>query len=180
LLTHEASAGATIKTVTVLGFCGPRFSEALLNADEAIRWIGYAGGDAAISKAPQNLSAVAVFYANAHPQTISFSIPSCNIFLDAAPPWYYLDGMASKDDEFMDNIGTAVVALLTVAGLVFLAVIFGAVGGAFCGWVVGWFFGDTILAIARQLGLHDITMWQFGAFLGFVGGFFRAIVGKQK
>jgi hypothetical protein len=48
--------------------------------------------------------------------------------------------------------------------------------GAFAGWVVGLFFADTILGIAGQLGIRNVTMWQLGAFLGFVGGFLKTKV----
>lgn len=43
--------------------------------------------------------------------------------------------------------------------------------GAFSGWVVGWAFGEPILNILGQLGVHNVSMLQFGLFLGFIGGF---------
>ena len=62
--------------------------------------------------------------------------------------------------------------LLTAVGFAALTVL-----GTFFGWLVGWtvglFFGDTILGIVGQMGLHGITMPQLGAFLGFVGGFLK-------
>ena len=45
--------------------------------------------------------------------------------------------------------------------------------GAFFGWFIGLFFGDTILGIFAQIGISGFSMWQIGAFLGFVCGFFR-------
>ena len=47
--------------------------------------------------------------------------------------------------------------------------------GAFTGWCVGLFFGKTILGILATLGIEGFKMWQIGAFLGFVGGFFRTL-----
>jgi len=44
--------------------------------------------------------------------------------------------------------------------------------GALFGWVTGWFFGSTILGIMNDLGISGYSMWQLGAFLGFVGSFF--------
>lgn len=66
-------------------------------------------------------------------------------------------------------------AVLAVGGIFFF-VIFGTLIGAFSGWVVGLFFGETILFIASQLGIKNVTMWQLGAFLGFVGGFLKTKV----
>ena len=51
--------------------------------------------------------------------------------------------------------------------------------GAFTGWIVGWFFGDTILTILSQLGVHDANMWQWGAFLGFLSGFLKTKVSAE-
>lgn len=64
-----------------------------------------------------------------------------------------------------------------ICGLIlwfFLAVILTTLIGAFCGWVVGWFFGDTILGILASFGVKGFAMWQIGAFLGFVGGVFKS------
>ena len=52
--------------------------------------------------------------------------------------------------------------------------------GAFSGWVVGWFFDETILGILSQIGISDVAMWQVGAFLGFVGGFLKTSVSTSK
>ena len=72
-------------------------------------------------------------------------------------------------NDFTKFIGGAV---LTIGGI-FLFVIFGTLMGAIAGWVVGLFFGDTILGILQQLDITDISMWQYGAFMGFVGGFLK-------
>ena len=42
--------------------------------------------------------------------------------------------------------------------------------------VIGWLFGSTILGILSDLGLEGYSMWQIGAFLGFVGSFFGTTV----
>lgn len=48
------------------------------------------------------------------------------------------------------------------------------------GWIVGWFLGDTFLAIFAQLGITGVSMWQIGAFLGFVGSFFTPLVTQNN
>jgi membrane protein YqaA with SNARE-associated domain len=76
--------------------------------------------------------------------------------------------MAEKETIFAGIILSAGTACLFI-----LLVLFSTLAGAIVGWIVGWFFGDTILGIMNQLGVHNIAMWQLGAFLGFVGSFFR-------
>ena len=72
-------------------------------------------------------------------------------------------------DKFVIAIGSLFVVLASVLLFVILGTLFGAVGG----WIVGLFFGDTILTIFAMLGIKGVTMFQIGAFLGFVGGYFR-------
>ena len=48
--------------------------------------------------------------------------------------------------------------------------------GAVSGWIVGLFFGNTILGILDQIGINGFSMWQIGAFLGFISGFFRKMI----
>lgn len=64
---------------------------------------------------------------------------------------------------------------LGIAGIFFF-VIFGTLMGGVAGWIVGFFFGDIILGIAAQIGIKNITMFQLGCFLGFVGGFLKTKV----
>lgn len=61
--------------------------------------------------------------------------------------------------------------LALVEGMVntLLAVVWGGV----MGWIVGLFFGDTILGICASLGIADVSCWQLGVFLAFIGIFFR-------
>lgn len=64
---------------------------------------------------------------------------------------------------------------LTIGGI-FVFVILGTFAGGCSGWIVGLVFGETILDIAGQLGIHGVTMFQLGCFLGFVGGFLKTKV----
>jgi len=61
-------------------------------------------------------------------------------------------------------------------GGIFFFVILGTLFGALAGWTVGLVFGDTILGILGQIGIRNISMWQFGAFMGFIGGFMKTKV----
>lgn len=76
----------------------------------------------------------------------------------------------------MDEIAKTFGGIALVMGGVFLFVILGTLLGGIAGWTVGLFFSDTILGIAAQLGIKNVTMFQLGAFLGFVGGFLKTKV----
>ena len=65
--------------------------------------------------------------------------------------------------------------LVAIVGLFFQGLL-GVVGGGISGWVVGLFFGDAFLGIFKQIGIENVTMFQMGAFLGFVTSFFKPIV----
>ena len=81
------------------------------------------------------------------------------------------------DDDDANNVGKALGILLLILGaptLVMLLVLIGTLAGALVGWTVGLLFSETILGIFAALGLKGFAMWQIGAFLGFVGGFFRS------
>lgn len=80
----------------------------------------------------------------------------------------------------MDNLALILVAIAMALGGNFLFVIFGTLLGAVAGWIVGLFFGETILGILAQMGIHSITMWQFGAFMGFVGSFLKTKVACES
>lgn len=64
--------------------------------------------------------------------------------------------------------------------LAFLMPVLGTLIGAFIGWVVGLFFGETILAFLAAVGVKTVglTMWQVGASMGFLGSFLRTTVSK--
>lgn len=74
----------------------------------------------------------------------------------------------------MKSFLTSGVVLLGVAAIVFLAVLLSTLFGALAGWIVGLVFAETILGIFAALGIKGFAMWQIGAFLGFVGAFFKA------
>lgn len=76
----------------------------------------------------------------------------------------------------MDKVATTFGAIAISMGGIFVFVIFGTLLGALSGWIVGLIFADTILGILGQLGVKNIAMWQFGAFMGFVGGFLKTKV----
>ncbi len=59
--------------------------------------------------------------------------------------------------------------------LLFVVVLLGTLLGWFAGWVVGLFFSDMLLPIFAAIGLKGFTLAHIGAFLGFVGGFFKAV-----
>lgn len=64
-------------------------------------------------------------------------------------------------------------AMLIVSFIFFVMGIIGTLVGALSGYTVGFGFRDTILATIQTLGLGtDVKMWELGATLGFVGGFF--------
>lgn len=52
--------------------------------------------------------------------------------------------------------------------------------GMVFGWIIGLFFGATILGILADLGISGYAMWQIGAFLGFVGSFFGSTTNFNK
>jgi hypothetical protein len=78
-----------------------------------------------------------------------------------------------------DAIGGALMAVLIVTAVIFM-VILGTLFGAVAGWIVGLFFTDTILTTLGRFGVDTfgLTMWQLGATLGFIGGFFKSATAK--
>lgn len=73
-------------------------------------------------------------------------------------------------DKWIKFVGAAVL----VGASIPLLVVLGTAFGALIGWFIGLFFGGWILDILQQLGIHNVTMAQFGAFMGFIGGFVRS------
>lgn len=83
--------------------------------------------------------------------------------------------MAQYDKEVnaVEVLG-GVSAILGIFVLVFFSPLIGTLLGAFSGWVVGFFFAETIMTTLAGFGFGaSISMWQLGATLGFLGGFFR-------
>ncbi len=60
--------------------------------------------------------------------------------------------------------------------LVIVMVNLGTFFGGVAGWIVGMFFTDTIMQTLNRFGVDTVgmTMWQLGATLGFVSGFFKS------
>jgi len=70
------------------------------------------------------------------------------------------------------------VALVIGGALLFSAfVLVAAPLGVALGWVAGWtaslFFNELLLGALARIGVHDITLPQAGALLGFVSAFLR-------
>ena len=65
-------------------------------------------------------------------------------------------------------------ALGLFALILFSVIILATLFGWFAGWVVGLFFSDMLLPIFAAIGLKGFTLAHIGAFLGFVGGFFKS------
>lgn len=80
----------------------------------------------------------------------------------------------------MDAFATAIGAVLMGAAFLFALSLLATLGGAFGGWVTGLFFEETILGTLRRAGVdtHGLSMWQLGATLGFIGGFFKSVTLK--
>lgn len=69
-------------------------------------------------------------------------------------------------------------ALIVLVILFFMPLI-GTLFGGFTGWVVGLLFESQIINfLGRFIETEDLSMWQIGASLGFIGGFFRTTVSK--
>ncbi len=75
----------------------------------------------------------------------------------------------------MTKFLTIIGGLVLATGLLFLVPLLGALGGAFSGWVVGWFFTETITTFVAALGVKGLAMWQIGMSIGFIGSFFKSI-----
>ena len=78
--------------------------------------------------------------------------------------------------KLLAGCGAALVAALF--GIFFICLT--TISGLIVGWVVGWFFTETILGIFAALGIKGFAMWQVGAWLGFVSGFFRTVKTTPK
>lgn len=79
-------------------------------------------------------------------------------------------------DKFLIIVG----GVLLAAIVTFFAPLLMVVLGAFSGWVVGMFFPETILGFLEQIGITGLEVWEVGASLGFLGGFFRYIPVSSK
>lgn len=68
-------------------------------------------------------------------------------------------------------------ALILLIPLMVCAETFFAGVGA---WIIGWFFGDTILGIFAQLGISNVSMFDLGLFLGFISSLLHVSVSLKK
>ena len=76
-------------------------------------------------------------------------------------------------------MGQAIAGAFMAVGLVMLIIVMAIVGtlfGGIAGWIVGLFFADTIMNTLDAFGVEtfELSMWQLGATLGFISGFFKA------
>lgn len=78
----------------------------------------------------------------------------------------------------MKKILAGLMAVLLAAPLFVFFAIFGTLMGAVGGWVVGLFFADTILTFFSYIfgNSHGLQMWEIGASLGFISGYFKSAV----
>jgi hypothetical protein len=80
----------------------------------------------------------------------------------------------------MKKIVLVIVSIVLAMGVIFIMTLLGSIVGAFAGWLVGLLFGETILGILESLGISGFAMWQIGAFLGFISGFFKKFNTKKE
>lgn len=66
--------------------------------------------------------------------------------------------------------------------IAFISPVLGTLFGAFAGWLVGIFFGDTILDFLSRVGVRTdgLSMWQAGAALGFIGGYLKTTIHQKS
>lgn len=62
-----------------------------------------------------------------------------------------------------------------VMAFLVLGAILGTFFGAIGGWIVSLFFGETLTAFFAVTPFAGLQIWQIGAGMGFVGGFFKSI-----
>ena len=62
--------------------------------------------------------------------------------------------------------------IILILSMSILMMPIGLLAGAATGWFVGLFFEDTLQAVLQKIGLSGLTLWQVGAFLGMLRGFF--------
>ena len=76
----------------------------------------------------------------------------------------------------MGQVITGALMAVGLVMLIFVTVILGTFFGGVAGWIVGLFFTDIIMDTLNRIGVDTMgmTMWQLGATLGFVSGFFKS------
>jgi len=84
-------------------------------------------------------------------------------------------------DDWKGAILLGLGGTVAVAFLVIISCIVGTVFGALTGWLLMWVgIAPWVYDGFSQLGLHVTNLWQLGAALGFVGGFFKATLETKK
>ncbi len=75
-----------------------------------------------------------------------------------------------------------IIGIVGIFALIFFLPVLGVLGGAFAGWCVSLFFDETIKLTLTRFGVDTagVELWQIGATLGFVGGFFKANLSTDK
>ena len=76
-------------------------------------------------------------------------------------------------------MGQLIAGALTALGVVLVIIVLAILGTFFGGvaeWIVGLFFTVTIMTTLARFGVdvYRMSMWQLGATLGFISGFFKA------
>ncbi len=74
-------------------------------------------------------------------------------------------------DKVIEGLVATTITLGGVLLLLWVAVISGAIGGAFTAWLTSLLFPTLALKITAVTGFK---VYQLGAMIGFVGGYFRA------
>lgn len=84
--------------------------------------------------------------------------------------------MNSNNNFIGELIGTILAAAFVVSSLLF-TVSASTIMGAATGWVVGLFFEYHIFRVVESFvegfSMYHVSLWQIGATLGFISGFFR-------
>ena len=80
----------------------------------------------------------------------------------------------------MNNLGLKIIVGITVGVVFFFALPFVTLLSGCAAWIVGLFFGDTILGVLAKFGIHGISMWEIGVTLGFLGSFVKSSCTNSK
>ena len=72
----------------------------------------------------------------------------------------------------MEEFTKAFVAFILVVFMLFIIIIASTIMGGVAGWVVGGVFPEIMAHTKAWFGV-DVTNFQFGAMIGFVGSFLR-------
>ena len=79
----------------------------------------------------------------------------------------------------MDKVLIVILGAAGVAAMLFVAILLSTVFGGIAGWVVGGVF-PYVTDTVRELSGTDLTNFQIGAVLGFVGSFLKSTVSTSS